>query len=79
MSLKQVFLYALKVATISIKIFNLRYRSLKIILAKKTTELVLIFHKKTTNLVLIWPNVGYKTIKVLTLYLHNYSIFSRTL
>ena len=31
---------------------------LEIILAKKTTDLVLLFHKKTTKLVFLWPNLG---------------------
>ena len=38
-------------------------RTLEIILAKKTTELVLHFHKKTTKLVFLWPNVGQKASK----------------
>ena len=36
------------------------------IMAKKTTELVLLFHKKTTKIVFLWPNMGQKSIKVLT-------------
>ena len=39
------------------------------IVAKKTTELVLHFYKKTTKLVFIWPNMGQKSIKVLTVFL----------
>ena len=43
-------------------------RPLEIILAKKTTELVLFFHKKTTKLVFLWLNMGQKNIKVLINY-----------
>ena len=42
------------------------YRPLEIILAKKTTELVLLFHKNITKLVFLWPNMGQKCFKVLT-------------
>ena len=42
-------------------------RPLEIILAKKTTELVLLFHKKTTKLVFLWPNMGQLCFKVLTI------------
>ena len=38
---------------------------LEIILAKKTTELVLFLNKNITKLVFLWPNVSQKTIKVL--------------
>ena len=31
-----------------------------------TNEFVLLFHKKTTKLVFLWPNMGQKSIKVLT-------------
>ena len=40
-------------------------RPLEIILAKKTTELVLLFHKETIKLVFFWPNIGQKSFKVL--------------
>ena len=40
-------------------------RPLEIILAKKTTELVILFHKKTTMLVLLWSKMGQRSIKVL--------------
>ena len=39
-------------------------KPLEIILAKKTTELVLIFHKKKTKSIFLWPNMGQKSIKV---------------
>ena len=38
-------------------------RPLEIILAKKTTELVLFFHKNTIKKVLFWSNMGQKTSK----------------
>ena len=38
---------------------------LEIILAKKTTELVLFFHKDITKLVFLWPNMRQKYFKVL--------------
>ena len=41
-------------------------RPLEIILAKRTTDLVLHFHKKTTKL-FFGPNMGQKSIKVLTI------------
>ena len=41
------------------------YRPLEIILAKKTTELVLFFHKKTIKLVLLWPNMDQLCFKAL--------------
>ena len=36
-----------------------------IIVAKKTTELVLLFHKKTTKLVFIWFNMNQKRTRLL--------------
>ena len=36
-----------------------------IVLAKKTTELVLLFHKKTTKLVFLLPNMGQLCFKVI--------------
>ena len=41
-------------------------RPLKIILDKKTTELVLLFHKNITKQVFLWPNMGQKCCKELT-------------
>ena len=38
----------------------LRTKVLKIILAKKTNELILFFHKKTTKLAFLWPNMSQK-------------------
>ena len=40
-------------------------RPLEILLAKKTTELVLLFHKNITDLVFLRLNVGQKSFKVL--------------
>ena len=40
-------------------------RPLEIILAKKTTELVLLFNKNITNLVFLWPNNELKSFKML--------------
>ena len=40
-------------------------RPLEIILAKKTTELVLLFHKNITKLVFLRPNMSQKSFKVL--------------
>ena len=37
------------------------------IVAKKTTQLVLLFHKKTNKVVFLQPNMGQKSIKVLSL------------
>ena len=42
-------------------------RPIEIILAKKTTEIVLLFHKNTTKLVFLWPNMGQKCIKMLSI------------
>ena len=41
------------------------YRPIEIILAKKTTELVLLFHKKTTKLIFFWSNMSQICFKVL--------------
>ena len=40
-------------------------RPLEIILAKKTTELVLLFQKNITKLVFLWPNLSQKCFKEL--------------
>ena len=45
-------------------------RPLEIILAKKTTELVILLHKIITKLVFLWPNMGQKSFKVLTIALN---------
>ena len=42
-------------------------RPLEIILAKKTTELVLFFHKNITKLVFLWPNTDQKCSKMLNI------------
>ena len=42
------------------------YKPLEIVLAKKTTELILLFHKNITKLVFLWPNMGQKSFKVLS-------------
>ena len=39
---------------------NIISNGLEIILAKKTTELVLLFHINETKLVFLWPNMGQK-------------------
>ena len=41
----------------------LEIRPLEIILAKKTTELVLRFHKNITKLVFLWPNMSQKKLQ----------------
>ena len=38
-------------------------RPLEIILAKKTTELVLLFHENINNLDFLWPNIGQKKLQ----------------
>ena len=52
-------------ATILFLMINIR--TLEIILAKETTELVLLFHKKTIKLVFLYPNMSQKNIKVLNI------------
>ena len=42
-------------------------RLLEIVLAKKTTDLVLLFHKNITKLVFLWPNMSQKSFKVLNI------------
>ena len=39
--------------------------TLKIIMAKKTTGLVLLFHKNITKLIFLWLNMGQTGFKVL--------------
>ena len=40
-------------------------RPLEIILAKKTTEIILLFHKNISKLVFLWPNISQNFFKVL--------------
>ena len=51
-------------------------RPLKIILAIKTTELVLFFHRKTTKLVFLWPNISQKSFKVLRKTMQHFKNFN---
>ena len=53
-----------------VQLFLYYIKPLEIILAKKTTELVLLFCKKTTKLVFLWPNMGQKSIKDLRTFQH---------
>ena len=59
-------------------ISNGHIRPLKIILVKKTTEVVLLFHRNVTNLVFHWPNMSQKQLQSIKQYNNEIKeIFSR--